>query len=85
MAAARTSDMRIYADCLTVLSSRRWNWLTIAAYIHARGSIEVNGVSFKAGDGARVRNETALQFANGNNAEVLVFDLRPVEVNHPQR
>jgi hypothetical protein len=32
-----------------------------------------------------VRNETALTFANGNDAEVLVFDLRPLEVNHPQR
>ncbi|QCP62012.1 pirin family protein [Pantoea sp. SO10] len=56
------------------------------AYIHvARGSIEVNGVKFKEGDGARVRNESALQFANGDDAEVLVFDLRPLEVNHPQR
>jgi len=51
----------------------------------ARGSIEVNGVKFKEGDGARVRNESALQFANGDDAEVLVFDLRPLEVNHPQR
>ena len=51
------------------------------AYIQvARGSIEVNGVKLSAGDGARVRQETKLSFANGNNAEVLVWDLRPNEL-----
>ena len=80
-------DMRIYAGLFT---GNEQQTLTLAAdryaYIHvARGSINVNGVSFNAGDGARVRNETALTFAQGNDAEVLVFDLRPLEVNHPQR
>ena len=56
------------------------------AYIHvARGSVTVNGISFKAGDGARVRNEASLTFTDGDQAEVLLFDLRPVEVNHPKR
>ncbi|CAM3704507.1 quercetin 2,3-dioxygenase [Rouxiella silvae] len=56
------------------------------AYIHvARGSVKVNGLPFKAGDGARVRNEAALTFSDGDKAEVLLFDLRPVEVNHPAR
>ncbi|NIF24335.1 MULTISPECIES: pirin family protein [Pantoea] len=56
------------------------------AYIHvARGSIKVNGIEFKAGDGARVRNESSLTFSEGEQAEVLLFDLRPVEVNHPTR
>ncbi|WP_343550990.1 pirin family protein [Pantoea sp.] len=80
-------DIRIYAGLFDgaeqqtfALDADRY------AYIHvARGSIEVNGVKFKEGDGARVRNETALHFANGNDAEVLLFDLRPLEVNHPQR
>lgn len=56
------------------------------AYIHvARGSVTVNGMRFNAGDGARVRNEASLTFSEGDNAEVLLFDLRPVEVNHPSR
>lgn len=56
------------------------------AYIHvARGSITVNGTLFKAGDGARVRDEDTLIFSGGNDAEVLLFDLRPLEVNHPTR
>ncbi|KVD29028.1 quercetin 2,3-dioxygenase [Burkholderia ubonensis] len=51
------------------------------AYVHvARGSLTVNGVTLGEGDGARVRGEEALTFADGKDAEVLVFDLRPVEV-----
>jgi hypothetical protein len=34
----------------------------------------------QAGDGARVRNESTLQFSQGKQAEVLVFDLRPIEM-----
>jgi redox-sensitive bicupin YhaK (pirin superfamily) len=50
------------------------------AYVHvARGTIEVNGQKLVAGDGLRVRNERSLAFANGSSAEVLVFDLRPIE------
>ncbi|MGF6777333.1 pirin family protein [Paraburkholderia sp. GAS334] len=52
------------------------------AYVHvARGSVTVNGTRLTEGDGARVRHETALTFADGDNAEVLVFDLRPIEVS----
>ena len=52
------------------------------AYVHvARGSVTVNGTRLTEGDGARVRHETALKFADGDNAEVLVFDLRPIEVS----
>ncbi|MGF6757641.1 pirin family protein [Paraburkholderia sp. GAS42] len=52
------------------------------AYMHvARGSVTVNGTRLTEGDGARVRHETALKFADGDNAEVLVFDLRPIEVS----
>ncbi len=52
------------------------------AYVHvARGSVAVNGTRLTEGDGARVRHETALTFADGDNAEVLVFDLRPIEVS----
>jgi len=51
------------------------------AYVHvARGALEVNGVRLVTGDGARVRRETALNFSKGENAEVLVWDLRPNEL-----
>ncbi|CAN0627329.1 quercetin 2,3-dioxygenase [Burkholderia multivorans] len=51
------------------------------AYIHvARGSVTVNGVVLGEGDGARVREEEALTFSDGKQAEVLLFDLRPIEV-----
>ncbi|MEZ3498393.1 pirin family protein [Pantoea sp. KPR_PJ] len=56
------------------------------AYIHvARGSVRINGIRFEAGDGARVRHEKSLNFSEGENAEILLFDLRPVEVNPPGR
>ncbi|WP_428944428.1 pirin family protein [Pantoea sp. FN060301] len=80
-------DVRIYAGLFDgdeqqtfTLDENRY------AYIHvARGEVTVNGVTFKAGDGARVRNERELSFSAGKEAEVLLFDLRPVEVNRPTR
>jgi len=54
------------------------------AYVHlARGKIKVNGVPFSAGDGARIRAEELLQFSAGEQAELLVFDLRPNELPQP--
>ncbi|AGZ34826.1 pirin family protein [Pseudomonas sp. SWI6] len=51
------------------------------AYVHvARGSIALNGQALNEGDGVRVRQEQRLELANGNDAEVLVFDLRPHEL-----
>lgn len=80
-------DMRIYAGLFNGDESQT---VTLPddryAYIHvARGSITVNGIEFKEGDGARVRNEQTLTFTDGQDAEVLLFDLRPVEVNQPTR
>jgi redox-sensitive bicupin YhaK (pirin superfamily) len=62
--------------------------LTLAAdryaYVHvARGKIKINGVQFDEGDGARIRNETLLQLSEGEQAELLVFDLRPNELPKP--
>lgn len=75
-------DVRVYAglfdgaeQATLPLNKERY------AYIHvARGSVDVNGMTLQAGDGARVRNEEALQFSKGQQAEVLVFDLRPNEL-----
>ncbi|MBK0000770.1 pirin family protein [Erwinia sp. S38] len=80
-------DMRIYAGLFNGDESQT---VTLPddryAYIHvARGSITVNGIEFKEGDGARVRNEQTLTFTDGQDAEVLLFDLRPVEVNQRTR
>lgn len=51
------------------------------AYLHvARGSIAVNGLRLQEGDGARVRKEPSLYFADGQGAEVLAFDLRAREL-----
>jgi redox-sensitive bicupin YhaK (pirin superfamily) len=50
------------------------------AYIHvAKGDLEINEYRFNAGDGARIRKESMLSFRRGNQAEVLLFDLRPNE------
>jgi len=50
-------------------------------YIHvARGSVEINGQRLQEGDGARVRDEQRVHLSQGQDAEVLVFDLRPQEL-----
>ncbi len=41
----------------------------------ARGAVSVNGVSLRAGDGAALRDETAVRISDGNDADILVFDL----------
>ncbi|HTR05757.1 MAG TPA: pirin family protein [Paraburkholderia sp.] len=52
------------------------------AYVHvARGSVKLNGVELGEGDGARIRTERELSFTDGHDAEVLVFDLRNIEVS----
>ncbi|HLX03831.1 MAG TPA: pirin family protein [Trinickia sp.] len=52
------------------------------AYVHvARGSVVLNGVRLNEGDGARIRNEDALTFTEGRDAEVLAFDLRNRELS----
>lgn len=50
-------------------------------YVHvARGSLTVNGERLSEGDGARIREPKELRFADGEQAEVLVFDLRSNEL-----
>ena len=50
------------------------------AYVHvASGSLHINDIHFDGGDGARVRAEKKLHFSLGQQAEVLVFDLRARE------
>ena len=75
-------DARVYAGLFDGAESAT---LEIApdrhVYVHlARGTLEVNGERFYAGDGARIRHPHTLSFAQGEQAEVLVFDLRPREL-----
>jgi redox-sensitive bicupin YhaK (pirin superfamily) len=45
-------------------------------YVHvARGAISANGVALSAGDALRITGESGLRLQEGNDAEVLVFDL----------
>ena len=47
-------------------------------YVHlARGRLRVNGQLLEAGDAVKLRDEPALLLEGGEQAEVLVFDLRP--------
>lgn len=78
---ALRQDARVYAAQLDgdetvslVLPSDRY------AYVHvAQGEVTLNGIRLTAGDGAKLREETALTLADGDSAEVLVFDLRARE------
>lgn len=46
------------------------------AYVHvARGAITVNGQALQAGDAIKLEGESALTLSDGQQAEVLVFDL----------
>jgi redox-sensitive bicupin YhaK (pirin superfamily) len=46
------------------------------SYVHlVRGQLSVNGQRLRAGDALALAEETRLQLADGDNAEVLVFDL----------
>lgn len=75
-------DVRVYAGLFDGDESTELNLAPNRyAYVHvASGSLEVNGVRMNAGDGARVRQETKLRFGKGEQAEVLVWDLRPNEL-----
>ncbi len=48
------------------------------AYVHlVRGAVQLNGQALSGGDAVLVEAESQLTLANGQDAEVLVFDLAP--------
>jgi quercetin 2,3-dioxygenase len=50
------------------------------AYIHvARGSVHVNDLFLQAGDAAKIENESNVVIDRGEDAEVLLFDLPPLQ------
>ena len=78
---ALRQDARVYAGLFDGAETAQ---LALApqrhAYVHvARGSVAVNGTRLTEGDGARIRDVSELTFGDGQDAEVLVFDLRPNE------
>jgi redox-sensitive bicupin YhaK (pirin superfamily) len=52
------------------LEPGRGAWVQVA-----RGSLTINGERFEEGDGAAIEDETEVVFANGEAAEILLFDL----------
>jgi len=70
-------DARLYAG---LFNGKEQSRLALAAerlgYVHvARGALELNGQALRAGDGAMLQGEPMIGLANGQDAEVLVFDL----------
>jgi redox-sensitive bicupin YhaK (pirin superfamily) len=51
-------------------AKNRHGWLQVA-----RGSVEVNGQKFSAGDGAAISDEQAIAIKATDKSEVLLFDL----------
>lgn len=75
-------DARVYAGLFDGAEQQRFTLPAERfAYVHvARGALTVNGQRLSAGDGMRLRHEQSIDFSAGDDAEVLLFDLRPVEL-----
>lgn len=70
-------DANVYASVLTPgsavvhqLDAARNGWIQVA-----RGTISINGIDLKQGDGAAISDESAISIAGREQAEVLLFDL----------
>ncbi len=74
-------DARIYAGLFDGSERQRFELpANRFAYIHvAQGELTVNGQHLLAGDGARLRDVREINFSGGKSAEILLFDLRPLE------
>lgn len=75
-------DVRVYAGLFDGAERQRFALPAGRyAYLHvARGALRVNGQRLEAGDGARLRDERVIELGDGEQAEVLLFDLRPIEL-----
>src|SRR5207253_2586348 len=70
-------DARLYSAILTdgervehALVNGRGAWLQVA-----RGSVDLNGTTLTAGDGAAIEDEPSLAITAHGGAEILLFDL----------
>ena len=72
-------DMSLYAGLFDGSEAAEWTLDPARlAYVHvARGAITVNGNRLKAGDGLKIAGESRLDFKDGEQAEILLFDLPP--------
>ncbi len=52
------------------LASGRGAWIQVA-----RGSVDVNGTTLQAGDGAAIENEKSIVISGDDSSEILLFDL----------
>ena len=77
-------DTRVYAGLFDGDEVQRFEMpANRFAYVHvARGSLDIGGQRLVAGDALKLRNPRTIDFANGDRAEVLLFDLRPNETPH---
>jgi redox-sensitive bicupin YhaK (pirin superfamily) len=70
-------DVKLFASLLD--GNERINYAFESGrlgYVHvARGSIEINGEQYHAGDAAKISGADVVLLANGQNAEILLFDL----------
>jgi hypothetical protein len=71
------ADARLYAGLFEVGQTASMSLdAGRKAYVHlVRGALKVNGVAFQSGDAAMLVNEVIVTLSEGQNAEVLVFDL----------
>jgi redox-sensitive bicupin YhaK (pirin superfamily) len=76
-AVAIQSDTYVYAGLFDGAETARHTLASgRAAYVHvARGQVLVNGERLQAGDALKLRDEAAVEIADGQMAEVLLFDL----------
>jgi len=70
-------DSKIYAATLSVSQNldyvnpaKRGSWLQVA-----RGTLQLNGKPLEAGDGVSIEDHETLHLSDGQDAEVLLFDL----------
>ncbi len=73
------ADARMYAGLFDGTETAQLSLdPTRKAYVFlVRGRLQVNGQALQAGDAAMLQGESALALNQGQNAEVLVFDLAP--------
>lgn len=72
-------DVSMYAALLGAndnitqpIEKSRLAWVQIA-----KGSVTFNGHALNAGDGAAITDETALDFTNAKDTEIILFDMNP--------
>jgi quercetin 2,3-dioxygenase len=74
-------DARMYAGLFDGSEATTFRLTTRRqAYVHvARGAVSVNGMALRAGDAAKIVDESSVRIDSGVQAEVLLFDLAPLQ------